>query len=437
MLRWPRTFASRLALIGGGALVVRLAFAIYQRRHIPFPFSDATKYAALANNIGGGHWFIDSYAYNKPNADHSPLYPLYLSILSFFRSGKTPEFDFVVWSVFLGVGSVIVIGLIGKEIISPRVGLIAAGLAAISPSMWVNDGLLLSEGMAILMTSCIILFAYKLWRRPSMWNVIWLGVFCGLGTLSRSELALSVPFVLFPLALLAAKLTWRKRIALIAVGCICAGLVISPWVIYNRSRFEQPVFLTTNFGRTMAAAKCRDAYNIPSLIGAQSYGCLAVIEARHGITPHTDESVADKIYRAEAWHYVRAHPGGTVKQIGAAWARILGIYRPFNSLSSGYVQQTQGRPAAFLVLISFYFLFPAAVIGGVFLHRRKIPVYPLAAFWLIIMISVAMTFAQQRYRAIGEPTLMVLTAVLIEEIVRRRTAAPPEDPAPVGQLVDA
>jgi 4-amino-4-deoxy-L-arabinose transferase-like glycosyltransferase len=438
VLRRPSTFATRLALLGGLALVVRIAYAIYQRRHIPFLFSDATKYTALANYIAGGKWFTDAYAGNAQTADHSPLYPLYLSVLALFRSSPTPEFDFVVWSCLLGVASVVVIGIAGREILSARVGLVAAGIAAIDPAMWVHDGLLLSESMAILMTSLIILFAYRLWRTPSLWNVAWLGVFCGLGTLSRSELALSVPLVLLPLALRAAG-DWKRRISLLVVGGLFAGLAVAPWIIYNRTRFDEPVMLTTNFGRTMAAAKCNEAIN-SDLIGAQSYGCLQKIEARHGIVPGTDESKADRIYRSEAWKYVREHPGSTVKQVAASWARIFGLYQPFKPTTSKFVEATQGTVVALFVLLSFYVLFPAAIVGGVFLHRRGVPVWPLASFGVMILFSVTLTFAQQRYRAIGEPSMVILTAVLIEEILRRRRGEPAvEDTAPdaVPELAEA
>jgi 4-amino-4-deoxy-L-arabinose transferase-like glycosyltransferase len=419
VLRRPTTFATRLALLGGLALVVRIAYAIYQRRHIPFPFSDATKYTALANYIADGKWFTDAYAGNAQTADHSPLYPLYLSILALFRSSPTPEFDFVVWSCFLGVASVVVIGIAGREILSARLGLIAAGIAAIDPAMWVHDGLLLSESMAILMTSCIILFAYRLWRVPSIWNVVWLGVFCGLGTLSRSELALSVPLVLLPLALRATGADWKRRFTLLIVGGLFAGIVVAPWIIYNRGRFDEPVMLTTNFGRTMAAAKCNDAVK-SNLIGAQSYGCLQRIETRNGIVPGYDESKADRIYRSEAWKYVREHPGATVKQVAASWARIFGVYQPFRPTTSKFVEATSGTVVALFALLSFYVLFPAAIAGGFYLHRRKVPVWPLASFGVMILFSVTLTFAQQRYRAVAEPSMVILTAVLIEEIIRRR-----------------
>jgi hypothetical protein len=38
----------------------------------------------------------------------------------------------------------------------------------------------------------------------------------------------------------------------------------------------------------------------------------------------------------------------------------------------------------------------------------------------MILFSVTLTFAQQRYRAVAEPSMVILTAVLIEEIIRRR-----------------
>ena len=51
---------------------------------------------------------------------------------------------------------------------------------------------------------------------------------------------------------------------------------------------------------------------------------------------------------------------------------------------------------------------------GVGLRRRRVPVFPLAALPAIVLISVTLTFATNRYRAIAEGALVVLAAVAID-----------------------
>jgi hypothetical protein len=70
-------------------------------------------------------------------------------------------------------------------------------------------------------------------------------------------------------------------------------------------------------------------------------------------------------------------------------------------------------------------------------------VFPLAAFPAIVVFSVALTFAQSRYRAPAEAALAVLAAVAVDALVeraltRRRAreepASPPDEPVPVSNL---
>ncbi len=414
-------------LLGLLGLGVRLAWVIAQRRHLPFPLSDATKYAGMANLVAQGRWFIDPIRLTE-SADHSPLYTVYLSVVGFVRDGHATAFQLMLWSCLLGAATVVVVGLAGRAIGGPRVEVIAAAIAAVNPAMWVYDGLLLSESLAILCVAAVILCAYRLWRAPSLGRVLWLGLWCGLATLARSELLLTVPLVLLPLTLRAVGATWRRRLTWLVAGCLLASVVLTPWIAYNRSRFREPVLLSTNFGRTMAAAKCQGGYH-GQFLGAQDYACLRVIE--QGFTPDLDESEQDRIYRSAAQDYVLDHPGRTVVAVAASWGRIFGVYRPTQELSYPYTRQTRGAFVAWLVVLSFYVLFPAAVVGAVVLHRRRVPIYPLLAMWLIILFSITVTFAQVRYRAIGEPTLVLLTAVALDALLRRLR------PAPVPALADA
>ena len=130
-------------------------------------------------------------------------------------------------SSVLGTATIVVIGLLARRLAGNAAGLIAAGIAAVYPGMWINDGMVLSETMAIFMTALALTAAYSFWRKPTMRRVAVLGVLCGLTALSRTELALLFPLVVIPLALLVKNVDWGRRLRLAVVaarsGPSCSG----------------------------------------------------------------------------------------------------------------------------------------------------------------------------------------------------------------------
>ena len=47
------------------------------------------------------------------------------------------------------------------------------------PEIWINDGMLLSETMAIFMTAVALTAAYAFWQSPTMRNAVLLGLAFG------------------------------------------------------------------------------------------------------------------------------------------------------------------------------------------------------------------------------------------------------------------
>lgn len=74
-------------------------------------------------------------------------------------AGFRSFFEHQVWSCILGAATVGVVGFAGRRIGGNRAGLIAAGLAAVLPTLWMPDGWVLSETMAIFATALVILAA--------------------------------------------------------------------------------------------------------------------------------------------------------------------------------------------------------------------------------------------------------------------------------------
>src|SRR5262249_21393440 len=133
----------------------------------------------------------------------------------------------------LGTVAVVVIGLLARRRAGALAGWIAAGIAAVYPYLWVNDGLIMSETLTTLVVALALLYAYRFSREPKLWTAVVVGGLCGLGALTRAELVLLVPFLAVPAALVARSVAVRERWKLAAVAVLTAALLIAPWVGYN------------------------------------------------------------------------------------------------------------------------------------------------------------------------------------------------------------
>jgi hypothetical protein len=88
----------------------------------------------------------------------------------------------------------------------------------------------------------------------------------------------------------------------------------------------------------------------------------------------------------------------------------------------------------------YYALAVLSVGGLVLLRRRRIPIFPLLAVVLDVVVSVALTFGQTRYRTTAEVALVLASSVLLEwawgRLARGRgrhraePRAPSDDPTP-------
>jgi 4-amino-4-deoxy-L-arabinose transferase-like glycosyltransferase len=133
-----------------------------------------------------------------------------------------------------------------------------------------------------------------------------------------------------------------------------------------------------------------------------------------------DESQRDQGYRDAALDYLGDNLGRAPVVVLARWARALGIYRPIHSIEFDHFPEGRDWPIAISGLLSVWVLGGLSIYGVIVLRRRKIPVYPLVALPAIAMIAIGLTFSSSRYRSTAEPALVLLSAVAIDAIIRRR-----------------
>ena len=411
-----RRFRLVLAGITVAGLAWRVIYVMAWRRHAVV-WGDAFYYHHGANLLADGHGFIEPVDYLLQHirveaADHPPVYLLYLT--AFTLVGLRTVTAHLLASCLIGAATIAVTGLAGRAIAGARVGLIAASLVAVYPNIWSEDTMLQSETFALLAVSTTVLLAYRYWQRPSLARAAALGATVGLAALSRAELLLLSVLVIVPLVLLASALTRAARARHLALAAVVCVGVVAPWVGYNLSRFEKPVYLSSGFEITLASGTCDRTY-YGEAIGYWSIYCVTDILDRRGLTlTNSDESTRAAAYKEESLDYIGNHLDRLPAVLLARWGRITGLYRPLQQAGFDIFPEGRDRWVAYTSLAGYYVLAVLSVFGFRVLRRRRIPVFPLVAPIATVFVSVTLTFAQNRYRASAEGVLCLLAAVAID-----------------------
>jgi 4-amino-4-deoxy-L-arabinose transferase-like glycosyltransferase len=414
-----------LGAIGVGGLALRLWVVFVQRPTVDATLPGGHGYA-LAGDASYYHWqgralseglgFIDPILWFntgrlEPSAGHVPLYSSFLGVVSWFGAqGVTAH---RVASSLVGVAAVIVIALVARKLAGDRAGLLAGGIGALYPQLWINDGMLLSESLAALMVAITLLVAYTFWERPTLWWAAGLGAAIGLTSLARAEQLLLFAFAVLPLVLFLRDIDLKRKLQLL-VACGAVGFVlVAPWVGYNLVRFEKPVLFTGGTGGVLSAGSCDEVY----------YGEYIGYYANCFRGPYppasADESVRDAVARDEAFEYIGEHKERLPIVIAARVGRVWGVFKPGQTTFLDWWLEGRGRTASWLGLFSFYALMPCAVVGVLALRRRKIPIMPLVALAIVVTLAAALSFGVTRYRAPAEVAIVIAAAVGIDAAIRR------------------
>src|SRR4051812_10561917 len=419
-----RRFWIGMAIVVAIAVAVRVTYIWMARRGLPVG-GDSRYYHEGANLLAKGKGFIDPYQYldagrSVPAADHPPLYIVYLAAFSLV--GLTSANAHLFASALGGVGTVVVVELVGREIGGTRLGVIAAAFAAIYPNLWGYDGALESETIAQLAVALTLLAAYVWWRAPTRRNAALVGAGIALGSLARAELLFLVVLLAVPLALFKYELSRGERLRQLGVSVLAAILVLAPWCVYNLSRFERPTFVSTGFGLALDSSACDAAFYGP-FTGYWSRDCVLAAAARSGLPPDADRSLLEEAHRKDATTYLRDHLSRLPIVVLARVGRTTGL---FQLRQQAALDSFVGGRERWLAWTAWWTYFAAALLaiaGGVILRRRRVPVFLLASLPVLVVITTAVFFGLVRYRAIAEVSLVVLAAVAVDAVVGRVSAS--------------
>ncbi|MCB1016435.1 MAG: glycosyltransferase family 39 protein [Acidimicrobiales bacterium] len=431
-----RQFFRWLGLIALGALVLRVGYVLVFKRDEP-AIGDAIYYSNQAIRLAEGRGFIHPFDH-IPAADHPPLTALAMTPVAWVF-GTSLLAQRLAMAV-VGTLTVAGLGVLGRTVsASSRVGLVAAGLAALYPNLWLNDGVVMSESIATLTLVAVFLALYRFQGRYTAGRLAVVGALCGLAVLARAESALLLPLVVLPTVWFTSDRPARQRLGVVVVSGLAALAVILPWTAYNLTRFEEPVLLSTNDGLTILGANCDDTYYGDG-VGLWSFACPFTVPiplpdplpSSPDCAPPpddpfacADQSEVSKAFRQAGIDYISDHtsrlPVVAVARVGRIW----GVYAPGQMVaySEGDLEVTgEGREgwASWWGYAMWWAMVPLSVYGAVVLRRRGRLVLPLVMTAAVVTVTAVAFYGLVRFRIPAEVAAVVLSAAALDALARAR-----------------
>jgi hypothetical protein len=414
-----RGFGPKLALIAAAGLAIRLGYSLAIAPDPAF-LSDANYFHLLANLVADGHGFVHPITratggITHPTAEHPPLYTLALAASS--TLGGTGLDAHRVVSCLIGTGTVGAVGFLGRRVGGEPVGLVAAGLAAVYPLLWVVDGSLMSESLYGLMIALTLICALRALDGPTPARAALLGAVAGLATLTRGEALLLVPLLVVPVP-------WRAGPKAVLAGLAAFALVLVPWSIRNLSAFDRPVLVSNNTGSLLAGANCPDTYH-GRLLGGWSVACLSY-------PPNESEGQTAARLRRKGFDYIEGHSRRAVFVGGIRVLRTWDFFRPRQQIELAGQEARDTRVERIGVIV-YYLLLALAVAGAVLVRRRREVLLVLLAPAVMVTIMSFVGYGITRFRIAAEISIVVLAAVALVALVERaRGRAQPPARATAG-----
>ncbi|MBM3674998.1 MAG: hypothetical protein FJW88_08580 [Actinobacteria bacterium] len=413
-----RRFVFALILIALSGLALRASYVVFETHEPDTELYDSVYYRLSAVEVAEGNGFRDPDR-GGPWAQHPPMTTLFLAPVAWLWGPS--DFAMGLAMAALGTLNVVLIGLLGLRMRSPRCGLIAAAVAVVYPSLWANDGLVMSETLTVTWVVLSLLTTFRLLERWRPADAVLLGVLCGFAALTRGELALLLPMLIAGSLLQRAGPRRPRRAALATFAALASLLVVMPWVTYNLVRFPEPVLISTNLDIALWSSSCDEVYYGPSTgLGTFCPDFEAGEKNKEEkfrrflrITPQ--QQLRER--RETALDYIGEHLDRYPVVVLARAARTWSAFRPFDMLEYDVLE---GRPRwVNQASLAFYYPLVGLAIWGLFLARGRVQVWPLLVPPIIATLAAFVALGLPRYRVIAEPGIVVLAAIALDTLVGR------------------
>jgi 4-amino-4-deoxy-L-arabinose transferase-like glycosyltransferase len=412
----PRFFRGSwlpVAMLVAVALLVRVGAIVVDTPYAPL--NDSADYDRHARSIVAEFTYpppIPSIAPSGgPTAFRGPGYPLVLGAV-YAVTGDSVEAGRYV-NAALGALAVLLLYLITSRLFSRRVALVAAGLLAVYPPLAFLSLELYSEPLFIDLMLGAVLAALVYGKDRRLRWALAAGALAGLAALTRQNGVLLIPILAWALSL-----PPRRRLAAfgapLAAG-IAAVLVIAPWTIRNYVVFNDFVPLSTGGGFNLAGVFNPDARNDSRFHALWRLPIRTESDKDLYLIPGLREVDLDRELRDRATDFAGDHPLYVGEVLLWSALRTLNLASAGVATAEGInsdrgigVEITPVEPPAFFLVAAL------GIVGAVVLIRRPKGQRGPPWLWTLMLILPAATLliiGLPRYRAAGEPFLLILAAI--------------------------
>jgi 4-amino-4-deoxy-L-arabinose transferase-like glycosyltransferase len=374
-----------------------------------------------AASLSQGHGFDVAFlGRGRPVATalHPPAFPSLLALLDLVRM-QTAEAHRVALACISAI-SVVVMGLLGRRLLSPGAGVIAAAFAACSP-LWVQwGGRLLSESMYLVVIPVLLWVALECVDRPRWWTFGLVGLVVGIAALTRSEAIFFVVVLGAPVVLLGAR-RWRQRAIYALVLLVGVAVFVGPWLVRNDIKMGT-FTLSTDNGTTWAGAYTKATFSpanplYGSVDNSSQFGDAAVFlkfgKPPNGAKAWTEVTLNDAVGNT-GMSFARQHLNDLPGVILAREGRMWGLYSVGTQLHN---DDADGGWVEGFYIGGWFFEWvslPLAIAGAVVLGKRSrrhlaVVVAPI----IIAVLNAAVFIGSTRLRVVAEPSLFLLASIAV------------------------
>ncbi len=409
-----RVFAFRLGLIVVAGWLARVAFIEWFGPHLHFGL-DTTWYELTSGLIVDGKGFSDPATFFStgravPTAFRVPLFPGFLALVT--QAFDSSRHTFQLAGSVAGAVTIGLTGLLGRRVAGDRVGLLGAGVVAISPALWNVDASVMSETLQVPIVTGIVLALYWALDKPRSVRWVIVGLGFGFAILNRAD---AVVFLIVTLVVLVVvgRVRALPRVAVVTAVMLAAAVVVTPWLVRNHRSIGSATLSTVDSAEALAGANCASTYGFPR-IGLWDPRCVQGVDAEMSEVDRRDELLR------RGTRYAGEHVWMT-PVVGAARAlRVWGVWEPVTQSRDESVESRNTRWQ--LVVWAFtLMLLAAAVIGFAIARRRRYELVPIVALLIAVSVGAVATYGKQRFRVVAEPELAVLAAIALVAIWDRRS----------------
>ncbi len=383
------------------------------------PPLDSRVFIDWAGRIAAGDVFGTA-----PPADRAfflnPLYPYFLAPLVGL-AGSAHLLAVRIVQMILGLAAVLLTAAAGRRLFGAPAGLLAALLAAVYPVLLFYEQTVMIVTLAVFLNAFLLLLLVR-WRdRPSFARAFSAGLVLGLAILARPNVALFA--LLLPLWFLSGgPRPGRVRFALrhTVFTALGAVLVVLPVTARNLLVGKDLVPVTSSFGVNLYVSNNPAAWSTGRMTSSELRPNPVLIEKDADRIAERAEgralrpSEVSRYWTRRALRAMGRHPATALAWIGR---KLLFFLRGFE-LPSSYHYEAQKEDTVFLrrIPLPWDVLCPLALLGAVFVHRRRHPGTVLVLLFLSYAVGLAIFYPLGHYRAPALPAMFRLGAFAVVEV---------------------